>query len=530
MTNIQLLPRDEHNARLVANVHPPDWRNPQPRPLYDLVVIGGGTAGLVSAAGTAGLGGKVALIERHLLGGDCLNYGCVPSKALLRAARAVYDASGRQKASGERASGGRQPPQVSHANDFTAAMMRMRRLRAEISRHDSAQRFQSLGVHVFFGQTHFTGSQAVEVAGQTLRFKRAIIATGGRAADPGIPGLCPLAPDPSPARGEGNHVDFLTNETVFSLTELPPRLVVIGGGPIGCELAQAVRRFGSEVTIVQRASRLIPKDEPEASAIVLEQFEREGIRVLLGAKVLRAEMTTAGQQLVVSVAGQEHTLVAEAILVAAGRTPNVEGLGLEAAGVATNQRGIEVNDFLQTANRRIYAAGDVAGSYQFTHAADAMARICIQNAFFALGPIGKQRLSKLVVPWTTYTDPEVAHVGLTPESAKGQGIAIDSYREELGRVDRAILDGEEQGFAAIHCRRGTPRVLGCTIVARHAGEMIGEIALLMTAGLALGTLARTIHCYPTQVEVLKRLGNQYNKTRLTPRAASLLKAVIGWRR
>jgi pyruvate/2-oxoglutarate dehydrogenase complex dihydrolipoamide dehydrogenase (E3) component len=511
MTNIQLLPRDEYNAALLANVHPPDWQNPQPLALYDLVVIGGGTAGLVSAAGTAGLGGKVALVERHLLGGDCLNYGCVPSKALLRAARAIYDT--RQQASGDQASAGHQPPEAVHSGDFTAAMMRMRRLRAGVSRHDSAERFQGLGVHVFLGQARFTSRQSIEVAGQTLRFKRAIIATGGRAADPKIPGL----------------TEFLTNENIFALTELPPRFVVIGGGPIGCELAQAFRRFGSEVTVVQHASRLLPKDEPEASAIVFEQFEREGIRVLLDAKVLRAETTAAGQQLVVAVGGDEKTLAADAILVAAGRTPNLESLGLEAAGVSTTRRGIEVNDFLQTANRRIYAAGDVAGSFQFTHAADAMARICIQNAFFSLGSLGKKRLSKLIVPWTTYTDPEVAHVGLTPAVANEQGIAIDTYHEELAHVDRAILDGEEQGFAAIHCRRGTPRVVGCTIVARHAGEMIGEIALLMTAGLPLGTLARTIHCYPTQVEVLKRLADQYNRSRLTPRAASLLKWIIGLR-
>jgi len=520
MSEIELLPRDEHNAQLIAHTHPPDWRNPTPLPLYDLVVIGGGTAGLVSAAGTAGLGGKVALIERHLLGGDCLNYGCVPSKALIRAARSAYEVRrasdfGVMVNGDGWASGGREPPE-NIGVDFPHVMARMRRLRAGISHHDSAERFTRLGVSVFLGQARFTGPQTIEVGGQTLRFKRAIIASGARAARPDIPGLADAG--------------FLTNETVFSLTELPRRLVVIGGGPIGCELAQAFRRFGSDVTLVQRGSRLLPKDEPDAAEIVERQLIREGITVLRNARPIRVEMSAAGKLLVIATARQEQTLAADAILAAAGRTPNVGGLDLEAAGVAHGKRGVEVNDFLQTANPRIYAAGDIAGSYQFTHAADAMARVCIQNALFSFGPLGKKRLSKLVVPWTTFTDPEVAHVGLTVETAKQQGVEIDTYREELRRVDRAILDGEDEGFALIHTRRGTPDVVGCTIVGSHAGDMIGEISLLMTAGLKLSNLASTIHCYPTQVEVLKRLGDQYNKTRLAPRAAWLLKSIIGWRR
>jgi pyruvate/2-oxoglutarate dehydrogenase complex dihydrolipoamide dehydrogenase (E3) component len=321
----------------------------------------------------------------------------------------------------------------------------------------------------------------------------------------------------------------LTNETVFSLRELPRRLVVIGGGPIGCELAQAFRRFGSQVTLIQRGERLLPRDEPAAAEVLARQFQRESIDVLVSALPVRAEAAAGAKRLIVRTAAGEKTIEADAILVAAGRTPNVDSLDLAAAGVRHSNRGVEVNDFLQTANPRIFAAGDIAGSYQFTHAADAMARICIQNAFFSLAGLGRKRLSRLVVPWTTYTDPEIAHVGLTPKMAATKGFAIDSYREELRHVDRAILDGETEGFAAIHCRRGTAQVVGCTIVARHAGEMIGECALLMTAGIPLSKLAGTIHCYPTQVEILKRLGDQYNKRRLTPRVAALLKAVIGWR-
>ncbi|HZN36695.1 MAG TPA: mercuric reductase [Pirellulaceae bacterium] len=509
-----LAPLDEFNAALLARVHPPDWQNPTPQPLYDLVAIGGGTAGLVAAAGTAGLGGKVALVERGLLGGDCLNFGCVPSKALIRAARAAYDVGRAAEFGIHVASGGRQPPEAA-AVDFAAVMSRLRRLRAEISENDSAQRFQQLGVDVFLGDARFTSRQTIEVAGQTLRFKRCVIATGGRAAIPAVPGL--------------EEAGCLTNETVFSLTELPRRLIVIGGGPIGCELAQAFRRFGSEVTLVQRGQRLLPKDEPEAAEILARQFEREGIKLLFGATSVRAETAGGIKRLLVNSGGRQQGLDADAVLVAAGRTPNIEGLNLAAAGVEHNNRGVIVDDFLQTANPRIMAAGDVAGGYQFTHAADAMARACVQNAFFSLAGFGRKRLSGLVVPWTTYTDPEIAHVGLTPASAADQHLEIDSYREELRHVDRAILDGDDEGFAVIHCRRGTPQVVGCTIVARHAGEMIGEVSLLMTARIPLSKLAGTIHCYPTQAEILKRLGDQYNKRRLTPRVADVLKAIIGWR-
>ncbi len=520
MTSIDLVPRDEFNAALLSRVHPPDWRNPTPKPLYDLVVIGGGTAGLVSAAGAAGLGAKVALVERHLLGGDCLNYGCVPSKALLRAARAAYDVRQAAEfgvlASGGRpdlASGGREPPEPPQV-DFAAVMTRLRRLRSEISENDSAQRFQKLGVDVLLGDARFSGPQSIEVGGQRLRFKRCILATGARAAVPQIAGIADAG--------------YLTNETVFSLTELPQRLIVIGGGPIGCELTQAFRRLGSQVALVHRGPRLLPKDEPAASEIIARQLAREGIELLLNSRPIRAERLGELRRLIVHSGERDQTLDADAILIAAGRTPNVEGLNLAAAGVQFTSKGVTVDDFLQTANPRIFAAGDIAGSYQFTHAADAMARLCLQNALFSIAGFGRKRLSGLVVPWTTYTDPEVAHVGLTPLQAGEQGLELDSFREDLARVDRAVLDGEP-GFAVIHCRRGTPQVVGCTIVARHAGEMIGEVSLLMTAKIPLSKLAGTIHCYPTQVEVLKRLGDQYNKRRLTPSVAALLKTVLRWR-
>lgn len=500
----QIEPADEFNQALLANAHPTPWQNPRPEGRYNLVAIGGGTAGIIAALGAAGLGGRAAIIERHLLGGDCLNFGCVPSKALLRSARAVHQTT----------LGAEYGFAVDGAvrTDFPAVMQRMRRLRAQISHHDSAQRFTALGVDVFLGSAVFTGPDTLEVDGQSLRFARAVIATGGRAAAPELDGLA--------------DVGYLTNETVFSLTTLPRRLVVIGAGPVGCELAQAFRRFGSEVQLIGRGDTILPKEDPAAARIVQAQLEREGVHLHLGWKTLRAERTGDSKSLLIERAGQKQKLIADEFLVAVGRRPNCEALGLEAAGVAYTDRGVTVDDHLRTSNRAIFAAGDVCSKQQFTHAADAMARLCIQNALF----LGRKRLSSLVIPRCTYTDPELAQVGLTPAEAAAQGIAIDSYRAELKDVDRAIVDGEDQGFALVHTRKGTGRVIGATIVAPHAGEMIAEITLLMTRKLSLGALASSIHCYPTQTEALKRIADGYSRTRLTPRVAGLFKKWLAWRR
>jgi pyruvate/2-oxoglutarate dehydrogenase complex dihydrolipoamide dehydrogenase (E3) component len=501
--SLEVSPRDEHNEELVRQAHPPDWKNPTPDAVYNLVAVGGGTAGIISALGAAGLGGKAALVERHLLGGDCLNYGCVPSKALIRAARAVHQAR-----IGERYG----VYGISDARvDFAGVMRRMRRLRARISHHDSAQRFTDMGVDIYLASARFTGRDRLDVGGQELRFRRCVIATGGRPAAPSIQGL--------------QETGYLTNESVFSLTELPRRLLVLGAGPIGCELAQAFRRFGSEVHLVNRSERILKKEDVLAAGVVQRQFEREGIVLHLGATVTNVSVAAASngaRQVTIEKRGAAETVEVDALLVAVGRTPNIEGLGLEAAGVEANARGVVVNDFLQSSNPHIYAAGDVAGSYQFTHAADAMARACIQNAFF----FGRKRLSGLVIPRTTYTDPEIAHVGLTLHEAERQGVEVDSYREELANVDRAVLDGEEDGYAVVHCEKGKGKVLGATIVGSHAGEMIGEVSLLMTKGLTLGALSETVHCYPTQVEVLRRIGDQFNRGRLTPTVAKLLRYVL----
>jgi len=505
MDMIEVAPLDVHNRELIEQTHPPDWKNPEPDGDYNLVAIGAGSAGIISALGAAGLGGKAALIERRLLGGDCLNFGCVPSKALIRAARAA-----RQVRVADRFG-----VQVDGAFgvDFPAVMERMRRLRAEISHHDAAQRFTDMGVDVYLGEARFTGPQTLEVAGRELRFRRCVIATGARPTRPPIPGL--------------NEVGYLTNESLFSITELPGVLAVVGGGPIGCEMAQAFCRFGATVHLVDTADRLLSRDDPAASQLIIEQFEREGIHLHFQSRVTRAERSEDNRKrLIVESAGGEDSIECDEILVAVGRTPNVEGLNLEAAGVAANERGIDVNDRLRSTNKRVFAAGDVAGSHQFTHAADAMARMVIQNAFF----FGRKKVSKMIMPHATYTDPEVAQVGLTPEQAQKKGILIDSYREELGEVDRAILDSEADGFAVVHCRKGKGEIVGATIVGSHAGDMISEITALMTAGVKLGSLAGAIHCYPTQVEVLKRIADKYNRTRLTPLVAGLLRRILRWRR
>ena len=479
-------PRDEHNLRLIANVHPPDWVNPEPAERYHLVVIGAGTAGLVSAAGAAGLGAKVALIERHLMGGDCLNVGCVPSKGVIRASRAWQEA----RDAAERFGG----PRAEGAGDFGAAMERMRRLRAGISVHDSAARFRGLGVDVFLGDGRFVGPDAVEVGGKRLRFRRAVIATGGRAAVPPIPGLA--------------EAGCLTNETIFNLTELPARLVVLGAGPIGCEMAQTFARFGSGVTLLDMESHVLVREDADAAEVVQKALQRDGVQLELGVKVLEGRRGA----LVIEAQEQRKEILADEILVAAGRAPNIENLGLEAAGVKYNKRGVEVDDNLRTSNKNVFACGDVASSLQFTHLADAQARIVIQNALF----FGRLKASALTIPWCTYTSPEIAHVGLYEKDAKERGIAVDTLTVPLSSVDRAILDGADEGFLRVHLEKGKDRILGATLVADHAGDMIGELCLAITHGIGLGKIASVIHPYPTQGEVIKKAADQWRRTRLTP--------------
>jgi pyruvate/2-oxoglutarate dehydrogenase complex dihydrolipoamide dehydrogenase (E3) component len=502
---IQVPPWDEYNQQLVQNVHPPDWVSPEPARRYQLVVIGAGTAGLVAAAGAAILGAKVALIERELMGGDCLNVGCVPSKALLASARAyaaVRDAH---------AFGIEVPPGTKV--NFAAVMERLRRLRAQLSPNDSAARFRGLGVDVFFGQARFTGPQSVTVGERTLHFSRAVLATGTRASKPQIPGIA--------------EAGYLTNETVFTLTELPRRLAVIGAGPVGCELAQAFVRLGSEVTLLGNRPQILPREDREAAAIVEQAMRRDGVKLLLGCAESRVERQGTEKVLHLECGGESQELRVDEILVGVGRTPNVDGMSLEAAGVKYDlKNGVEVNDKLRTSNRHIYAAGDVCSRFKFTHAADAMARIAIQNALFW----PSARVSALTVPWCTYTDPEIAHVGLYESEAKERGLAVQTFAQPLQHVDRAVLDGTPEGFVKVHVRRGTGRIVGATIVAPHAGEMISEVTLAMVGRLGLGTLARTIHPYPTQAEAIRKTADAYSRARLTPLVKWLLGRWLAWMR
>jgi len=492
-------PMDEHNRKLLSNVHPPDWVNPEPAGRYNLVVIGGGTAGLVTAVGAAGLGAKVALIERHLMGGDCLNVGCVPSKALISASRAAA----RVREAGR--FGIKVPEGVSV--DFPAVMERLRRLRADISGNDSAARFKSLGVDVFVGQGRFTGPDAVEVGGKTLRFAKAVIATGARAVTLPIPGL--------------KEAGALTNETVFNLTERPARLLVIGAGPIGVEMAQAFARLGSQVTLFEAMHGLLTKEDQDAADIVRKSLARDKVDFLCCVDVEGVERCGAVSTVrFKSKHGPSGVKEFDAVLVGVGRAPNVEGLELDAVGVAYDKTGIKVDDQLRTTNPNIYAAGDICLAPKFTHTADFAARIVIQNALF----MGRKRFSALTIPWCTYTDPEIAHVGLYEKEALAKGLKVRTFVQKLEDVDRAILDGEAEGFVKVHVEDGTDRILGATIVASHAGDMISEISVAMNNGVGLAGIGATIHPYPTQAEAIRKLGDAYNRTRLTPFAKSALGA------
>jgi pyruvate/2-oxoglutarate dehydrogenase complex dihydrolipoamide dehydrogenase (E3) component len=478
---IPLLPDDPHDQILRQYLKPSDWVNPTPLPRYQLVVIGGGPAGLVCAAGAAGLGARVAMVERDLLGGDCLNVGCVPSKALLRTAKAV--AAVRQAGQfGIRVA----EPMI----DFAAVMEWVRRVRAGLASHDSAERFRSLGVDVFLGEGKFLSEDTIEANGSKLKFGRCVIATGARPVMPDIPGL--------------RESRWFTNESIFTLTELPKSFLVLGSGPVGCELAQAFARLGSKVTLYSRSGRVLPKEDQDAAQVVKGALRSDGV-----------EFATE----------QVSPSAYDAVLVATGRQPNIENLNLEAAGVASDLKaGVRVDDYLRTTNHRVFAAGDVASlGYKFTHAADAMARLVIRNALFPT----KARAASLIIPWCTYTEPEIGRVGLSEEEARTRNVAVTVFRHDSSQLDRASADGAETQIKVL-VQKGSDRILGATVVGPHAGELTGTLSVAMTSGIGLKTLANTVFPYPTYTEAIKKIGDQYNRSRLTPRAKRLIGKWLRW--
>jgi pyruvate/2-oxoglutarate dehydrogenase complex dihydrolipoamide dehydrogenase (E3) component len=491
-----------HGA-LVDNVRPHAWRNPKFAGRYNLVVIGAGPGGLAAAGEAAALGAKVALIERNFIGGDRLNVGCVPSKSIIRTARLYAEMRDAEDY------GGQVPDTIGIG--FTMLMERMRRIQARLSRAISAQRLSEAGIDVYFGEARFAGTDTVAVAGEVLRFRKALIATGARALPPPIPGLA--------------EAGYLTNENIFDLTECPRRLLVIGGGPLGCELAQAFCRFGSHVIIAQDEPIFLPREERDAAQILSDALARDGAEIHLNTAVVAVR--TEGAEKIVDLVcdGDEFSVSVDTIAAGIGRAPNVECLDLGAAGVSYDGKvGVHVNDFLQTSNPRIYAAGDVCLEHKFTHAAEASARMVVRNALF----LGRKRLSALTIPWCTYTDPEIAHVGLYVREAWDKAIPVQTFTILMHDVDRAVTDGEAEGFVKIHVRHGSDRILGATIVARHAGEMINGISLAISTGVGLRALARVIHTYPTQAEAIKMAADAYTRTRLTPTLKSLSRRWLAW--
>src|SRR5438552_5118070 len=467
--------------------------------VYNVVVIGAGTAGLVAAAGTAALGGRVALVERNLMGGDCLNFGCVPSKALISSARLIQ-----QIRESEKWGLDRQEPQFA----FQKVFERMRARRAKIAPNDSQDRFESLGVDVFRGEARFVSPHEVEVNDQKLRAKNFVIATGSRAVIPKIEGI--------------ETVPYFTNETIFDeLKEKPESMIVLGGGPIGCELAQTFRRLGVQVTIVQRGDQLLPREDRDVADFLERRLINEGVRIIKHAdvhSVAASGTRKVALQLLDRQSGRlaERTFFADALLVAIGRSPNLRRLDLRAAGVDVNERGVCVTDYLQTSQRHIYAVGDVIGPFLFTHMADAQARVVVRN-IVAPFQFLRQKMDYSVVPWCTYVDPEVAHVGLGEKEAQQKNIDYDLFVVPLEDVDRAVVESEEAGFAKILTAKGSDRILGATIVAPHAGDLLHEFVLAMKAGIGLGKIASTIHAYPTFAELARKPGDIYSKTRLTLR-------------
>jgi pyruvate/2-oxoglutarate dehydrogenase complex dihydrolipoamide dehydrogenase (E3) component len=469
---------------------------------FDIVAIGGGTAGLVTAAGSAGLGARTALVERDRLGGDCLWTGCVPSKALIGTAR-LADAFRSADAFGLEP----HEPTITGASVLES----VRAVRARIQPHDDPERFRSMGVDVIEGEARFVSPHEIEVNGERVGARKFVIATGSRATVPPIEGL--------------EVAGFFTHETAFDRAELPDSVLIVGGGPIGIEFAQAYRRLGIDVTVVELLEQILPREDPELVDRLRTILEEDGVRILTGRKVMRAERVSewgnGGAESVALTAegpdGSERLEAAE-VLVATGRRPNVEALGLEQAGVETGRTGVVVDDRLRTSQKHIFAAGDVTGGYLFTHVADHEARTVVRNALFPFPP----RISYHAIPWCTFTEPELAHVGLTESEARERhGDSVRAFTYDLGGLDRAIADRADRGAVKLVVdRKG--RILGGHILAPEAGTMIAEAALAMKHGVKIGHLSGLVHAYPTMSEGVRRTADLYMRSKLTDRTRGWL--------
>jgi pyruvate/2-oxoglutarate dehydrogenase complex dihydrolipoamide dehydrogenase (E3) component len=527
-------PLDEYNTALLNNVHPPDWQDPKVTSgnnHYDMVVIGGGTAGLITAAGSAGVGARVAMIEEHLLGGDCLNVGCVPSKTLIHSANLAHTVRGDMKRLSE--AGITLDPSTVQV-DFTKVMERVRKIRSEISHHDSAERYsKELGVEIYIGRGKFTSETSVEVNGQTLTFKRAAIATGGYPTLISIDGLKELYEQASWPKADAPRPMVITNETIFNLTNAPKKLVVVGAGVIGLEMAQAMQRLGVPTTVLGRSGQILNKEDPDMALVVKEQMIADGVDFRLDVtEYHKVELTGTvlenghpEMKVTIQEKGSDSLteLVCDAFLIAAGRRPNVTGMDLELAKVQyDDQIGLVVNDKLQTTNHRIYGVGDCCSQYKFTHAADFMARAVIRNALF----LGKEKMSSLLIPYATFTSPEIASVGLYESDLKAKGIECRIIEKHFKNNDRSITDDATQGLVRIRVDAKSDKILGASIVGEGAGNMISEITLAMQTETGLGSLAAVIHPYPTTAEAIRHCGDLYNKTRLTTTVKTLLRGII----
>lgn len=461
--------------KLQQTIFPSNWINPKPIEQYDLLVVGGGPGGMTAATIASTLNARVALVEKEHLGGECLSYGCIPSKAFLRCSRVVQDVR-------QASEYGLEVPAGWKVN-FGAVMQRVHRLQATLAPIDSPEHFKKLGIDVFFGTGHFTDPNTLVVGNQTIRFKKAIIVTGTQPIPLTIPGL--------------DSSDYWTNQNIFQMPTLPRRLAIIGGGPISCELSQAFLRFGSQVNLVTHAATLLPKDDLIASERLKKVFEKEGMKIFMQTHVKRVEKK--GKEKILYLENGEQ-IVADEIFVAIGRIPVTKGLDLERASISYDQqKGILTNDYLQTSNPNIYAAGDVTSPYKFTHISQELSKMAAINALNG----NHEKQSTLIVPWCTYTDPEIAHIGLSEQEARQQGIPTEVIMVEMSEVGRAILDGQTTGFVKLLIRENSDQIIGATLMAANAGDMISELSVAMQSKQGLLDLSQAIHTFPTQAEILR---------------------------